>query len=289
MFTRKTALVWLVVLAMLTALLPAAFIANASVTDFGDGVISGAEVIPAVQDHSKYDAGWDVAVKAGYFKLSQIRNMTISDVTSFNEPGFPSLYLEDFGYCNDYDGSNGPLWILPFNMLFAENGTFMTGTGRLENNIVVTLELNLPATADINRIDFFWIGTDGVWCQSNGAKRLVDEEDSTISFGCNRNGEFFVIYLGDPADMIPGPVTTPSPEPTAEPTTEPTVGPEFPRGDVNLDGEVDIDDILAVRGHMFGTAMLEGDYLAKAEELCTDTPPVIDIDVILAIRGIIFG
>jgi|GEM_PF-1663221 len=59
-------------------------------------------------------------------------------------------------------------------------------------------------------------------------------------------------------------------------------------GNVDLDpaGKVDIDDILAVRGHMFGLTTLTGDALIAADVLETG---VIDIDVILAIRGDMFG
>ena len=63
----------------------------------------------------------------------------------------------------------------------------------------------------------------------------------------------------------------------------------YPRGDVTLEGIVDIDDILAVRGHMFGTRALTGEGLAQALELCVGEPKTIDIDVILAIRAIMFG
>jgi len=61
------------------------------------------------------------------------------------------------------------------------------------------------------------------------------------------------------------------------------------RGDVTLDDIVDIDDILAVRAHMFGTRDLTGEGLAQALELCVGEPKIIDIDVILTIRGIMFG
>jgi len=118
------------------------------------------------------------------------------------------------------------------------------------------------------------------------------KSDRSIFFSDQWPMYYALAYFGAPPveeTASPIPSESPSPSPTSIPTASPTAAPTFPRGDVNLDGEVDIDDILAVRGHMFGTALLEGDYLAKAEELCTDTPPVIDIDVILAIRGIIFG
>jgi len=57
-------------------------------------------------------------------------------------------------------------------------------------------------------------------------------------------------------------------------------------GDVTQDGDIDIDDILAVRGHMFGLETLTGKHLLAADITQTG---VIDIDVILAIRGHIFG
>jgi len=57
-------------------------------------------------------------------------------------------------------------------------------------------------------------------------------------------------------------------------------------GDATLNGVVDIDDILAVRAHMFGTKLLTG-YALQAATV-TNTV-VIDIDVILAIRGDMFG
>jgi|GEM_PF-5731700 len=58
-------------------------------------------------------------------------------------------------------------------------------------------------------------------------------------------------------------------------------------GDISGDDIVDIDDILAVRGHMFGITELTGDNLEAAQDLVGST--VIDIDVILAIRAIMFG
>ena len=64
--------------------------------------------------------------------------------------------------------------------------------------------------------------------------------------------------------------------------------PAFLRGDVTQDGAVDIDDILAVRAHMFGIAELSGDRLLIALDLVSGGSTV-DIDVILAIRAIMFG
>jgi len=57
-------------------------------------------------------------------------------------------------------------------------------------------------------------------------------------------------------------------------------------GDINEDGVVDIDDILAVRQHMFGLEPLSPCAQAAALYL---TPEGIDVDTLLAIRGIMFG
>jgi|GEM_PF-4962476 len=62
----------------------------------------------------------------------------------------------------------------------------------------------------------------------------------------------------------------------------------FDRGDINQDSLVDIDDILVVRAHMFGTAELLGDKLEAALALVPGSTDV-DIDTILAIRAIMFG
>jgi len=56
--------------------------------------------------------------------------------------------------------------------------------------------------------------------------------------------------------------------------------------DLDADNTIDIDDILAVRGHIFGTATLSAKALTAADVLGTG---LIDIDVILAIRGEMFG
>ena len=57
-------------------------------------------------------------------------------------------------------------------------------------------------------------------------------------------------------------------------------------GDATANGVLDIDDILAVRTHMFGTKPLTG-YALHAVDI--NKTGVIDIDVILAIRGDMFG
>ena len=57
-------------------------------------------------------------------------------------------------------------------------------------------------------------------------------------------------------------------------------------GDVNGDGVVDIDDILAIRGQMFGQIELPDDDLLMAD--VTDDG-IIDIDDILQVRAIMFG
>jgi|GEM_PF-3368466 len=90
---------------------------------------------------------------------------------------------------------------------------------------------------------------------------------------------------------------TPTESPTVEPspTASPTVAPHehgdncVKLGDATLDGwdvDLDIDDILAVRDHMFGNEMLTGRALYAAD---TTKTGVIDIDVILAIRNDMFG
>jgi len=65
-------------------------------------------------------------------------------------------------------------------------------------------------------------------------------------------------------------------------------GETYPLGDINLDGQVDIDDILSVRAHLFGTVPLSGDELAAALVLVPDSTDA-DIDTILIVRELIFG
>jgi len=57
-------------------------------------------------------------------------------------------------------------------------------------------------------------------------------------------------------------------------------------GDATLDQELDIDDILAVRGHMFGTQELTGRAFIAVDLFNNGE---IDIDVILGIRSEMFG
>jgi len=61
---------------------------------------------------------------------------------------------------------------------------------------------------------------------------------------------------------------------------------KFGNVDLDANNSIDIDDILAVRSHMFGLTALTGKALIAADILETG---VIDIDVILAIRGDMFG
>jgi len=57
-------------------------------------------------------------------------------------------------------------------------------------------------------------------------------------------------------------------------------------GDVNRDGSIDVDDILLIRGHIFGHHTLQGLEFAAADANADET---LDIDDILLVRAHIFG
>ena len=81
------------------------------------------------------------------------------------------------------------------------------------------------------------------------------------------------------------PYHTPTPTPFS-PTPAPTPNYGLP-GDVNGDGVVDIEDLLAVIDHIFETELLTGEGLAAALALAEDGATV-DIEVLLAIIDLIF-
>jgi len=58
------------------------------------------------------------------------------------------------------------------------------------------------------------------------------------------------------------------------------------KGDANGDGQIDIDDIIAVRDHVFGTPLLTNYALWRAD--CTGDGRV-NVEDILAMRDLIFG
>ena len=137
-------------------------------------------------------------------------------------------------------------------------------------------------------VAFSGMGTAG------GASFGVIANLATDKNGHSKNAEALQTISGFPLGFDVAPwVYTPGGLPSfaGKPVPMPVHlgGSAHPRGDVTLDGIVDIDDILAVRAHMFGTMDLTGEKLTQALDLCAGEPKTIDIDVILAIRGILFG
>lgn len=84
-----------------------------------------------------------------------------------------------------------------------------------------------------------------------------------------RTGESGLPVTEEPTP-VPGlsePVAeTPSaPEPSASPAPEPTAPPSRHRGDVNGDGQISIGDLIRIRNHLLGAALLSDEELAAAD------------------------
>lgn len=87
----------------------------------------------------------------------------------------------------------------------------------------------------------------------------------------------------------PDPAPEATPEPIPEPTPEPTPAPESPAtvpGDTDGDGTVAINDLIRIRNHLLGTAVLSGTALTSAD---TDGDGAVAINDLIRVRNHILG
>ncbi len=92
---------------------------------------------------------------------------------------------------------------------------------------------------------------------------------------------------GGAAEPTAAPETTPAPAATVEPTPAPAASaPTRKRGDVSGDGNVQINDLILLRNHLLGTAVLTGDALAAAD---TDGDGKVQINDLIRIRNHLLG